>query len=50
MIDQRTLIDNINDLFDFIVTNRVISETITKRIEYKVSVEEEFAYSAICLS
>ena len=48
-LNKKTLINNNNDyILDFIVTNNNILETITKTVDYTVSVEDEAAYSKEC--
>ena len=48
-IDQKILIENNNYILDFIVTNNnIASESPTKIFNYKVSVEDEEAFSKEC--
>ena len=47
-INQKILINNNDFIIDFIVTNNNISSYFTKIVNYKVSVEEEEAYSKEC--
>ena len=48
IVDKRTLIHNNSYIIDFIVTSKNSSSSVTKMIDYVVSVEDEEAYAKKC--